>query len=147
MNYATTADMVELFGNSEMVELTNLDDPGAIAIDQPRLEKALDYASREVDSYLTAAQYQLPLPNVPLVLRNKVADIARYHLDSYRAREDVRQRYEDAVKWLGLLAQGKVSLGLDKTTQEQVVTDDAVTYYSQPKVFTSRLLREYAGRD
>ncbi len=145
MDYATVDDMVELFGDREIVELTNLDNPGAETIDEPRLEKALDYASREVDSYLTAAQYQLPLPSVPLVLRNKVADIARYHLDSYRAREDVRQRYEDAVKWLGLLASGKVSLGLDKATQEEITTDDAVTYYSQPKVFTSRLLRDYAG--
>jgi phage gp36-like protein len=145
MNYASQDDMVDLFGYQEVVELTNLENPGANTIDSVRLEKALDYASREVDSYLQATRYQLPLAVIPLVLRNKVGDIARYHLDSYRAREDVRQRYEDAIKWLQMLVQGKVNLGLDKLTEQQVNPSGGVHYYTQSRVFTQEFLSDYAG--
>ncbi|WP_016949768.1 gp436 family protein [Anabaena sp. PCC 7108] len=138
MNYATQEDMINLFGEPEVIELTNLDNPNLDAIDATRLDQALDYASREVDSYLQVAQYQLPLTSVPLVLRNKVADIARYHLDSYQVREDVRQRYEDAVKWLQMLASGKVGLGIDKITQEQISTGGA-QWFSQERIFPTAL--------
>jgi phage gp36-like protein len=143
MNYASQDDMVELFGYQEIVDLTNLENPGANTIDSVRLEKALEYASREVDSYLQA-QYTLPLPIIPLVLKNKVADIARYQLDGYKAREDVRQRYEDAVKWLQRLAEGKVSLGLDQTSQQQVSVS-TVHYYTPDRVFTPDILRDYVS--
>jgi phage gp36-like protein len=143
MNYATQEDMINLFGEAEIIQLTNLDNPNLETIDPVRLDQALDYASREVDSYLQVAQYQLPLISVPLVLRNKVADIARYHLDSYQAREDVRQRYEDAVKWLQLLASGKVGLGIDKITQEQISTGGA-QWFSQERIFP-KVLGDYYG--
>jgi phage gp36-like protein len=143
MNYANQEDMINLFGEPEVIELTNLDNPNSETIDTTRLDQALDYASREVDSYLQVAQYQLPLTSFPLVLRNKVADIARYHLDSYRAREDVRQRYEDAVKWLQMLASGKVGLGLDKVTQEQM-SIGGPQWFSQERIFP-QVLGDYYG--
>ncbi len=141
MLYATEQDMIDLFGETEITELTNLDDPGATAVDSTRLTAALEYASNEVDSYL-AAQYQLPITSIPMVLTNKVADIVRYHLDFYKAREDVRVRYEDAIKWLKLLAEGKVSLGL---VTEEIATIGGVQFFSNNRVFTSEGLSDYAG--
>lgn len=145
MNYATEQEMIDLFGEGEIIELTNLDNPSATTVDSTKLDAALEYASREVDSYLQAAQYKLPLASTPLVLRNKVADIARYHLDIYQAREDARKRYEDVLKWLKMLAEGKVSLGIDNETQE-VISSGGADYYTENRVFTFSGLDHYVGR-
>lgn len=117
MPYLTPAKMSELFGAQEMLELSQLYDPDAISIDEPRVQANIDSAEAEVNSYLSI-RYALPLTSVPLVLTEKTADIARYKLDSIRPRDDVRQRYEDAIKWLRLVCDGKIDLGLDDSGEE-----------------------------
>jgi phage gp36-like protein len=42
----------------------------------------------------------LPLPTVPAVLTRITCDIARYRLWEDRASDEVRRRYDDAVKLL-----------------------------------------------
>lgn len=143
MSYATAQDMVDLFGEREIVELTNLDNPTQSGIDTIRLQAALDYASQEVDSYISV-RYDLPLASVPLVLKNKVADIARYHLDSYRVRDDVRMRYEDAVAWLKLVAKGDASLGLDENSTS-VEPQGTTDYFAANRVFDHNTLDNYVG--
>jgi phage gp36-like protein len=135
MTYATEQDMIHLFGEKEIVELTNLHDPAAIAIDSVRLVAALEYATGEVDSYLVN-HYPLPFLNPPQVLINKVADIARYHLDSIRSREDVRQRYEDALKWLQLVLDGKIKLVSD-------IVNTGIGFFSEARIFTRLSLNDY----
>jgi phage gp36-like protein len=134
MTYATEQNMIDLFGEKEILELTNLHNPTAIKIDSLRLNSALEYATGEVDSYL-ANYYSLPVPNPPQVLINKTADIARYHLDSIRSREDVRQRYEDALKWLQLVLEGKVKLS--------TVVNTGIGFFSEARLFTRRSLNDF----
>jgi phage gp36-like protein len=103
---------VEAFGEPETVMLTNLDDPTIAVVNPVPLNRALVDAAALIDSYL-ARRYQLPLSAVPQVLIPYALDIARYRLDRIRDREDVRQRYEDAIKWLESVRDGKCLLGTD----------------------------------
>lgn len=140
MAYLTQSDLVSLFGEAELIELTNLDDPTATQINADQLAAAIAYAEAEVNGYV-AARYTLPLAVVPLVLKNKTADIARYFLDRYRAREDVRQRYEDAVRWLEWLAKGIVALDLPP---DQPPASAGLAQYSAPKrVYDDRFTRDF----
>lgn len=109
--YCTVARMVELFGEPEMEHLSQLYDPTATTIATVRVDAAIAYAQDEINSYL-GGRYTLPLASVPMVLTGKAADIARYQLDSIHPREDVRRRYEDAVRWLVMVASGRLDLGL-----------------------------------
>jgi phage gp36-like protein len=112
MAYATRQDFIAAFGERETLMLTNLDNPNSVTIDPIPLDKALDDATAEIDTYI-ASRYILPLASTPTVVNRYCLDIARYMLDRIRSREDVRLRYEDALKWLGMLASGKVSIGAD----------------------------------
>lgn len=127
--YCTVARMVELFSEPEMVALSQLYDPTATVIDPVRVEAAIAYAEDEINSYL-GIRYSLPLTSVPMVLTSKVADIARYQLDSLHPRDDVRRRYEDAVKWLYLVATGKLDLGLAVDSVTGLPTEVSPDAYS-----------------
>lgn len=112
MAYATSQDFVDAFGQPETLQLTNLDNPIATTINLVPLDKALDDASAEIDTYI-GSRYILPLASTPSVVNRYCLDIARYMLDRIHTREDVRLRYEDALKWQAMLASGKVSIGAD----------------------------------
>ncbi|GIX17702.1 MAG: hypothetical protein KatS3mg119_1888 [Rhodothalassiaceae bacterium] len=104
--YAQLQDLIDRVGAREITELTDRADPPAGAIDASVAERALADADAEIDGYL-AARYDLPLSPVPAVLTRLATDIARYRLWDDRAPEEVRQRYEDAVRLLREIADGR----------------------------------------
>jgi phage gp36-like protein len=112
MPYATQQDFIDAFQEHEAIMLTNLDRPNAIAVDSVPLNKALADASALIDSYC-GLRYLLPLSPLPEVVNSYCLDIARYRLDRIRSREDVRLRYEDAIKFFEKVCKGLVSLGSD----------------------------------
>ena len=119
MSYATVAEFVAAFP-AEAGVLTNLEDPASTVVDELELQGALDTASAEIDLYLRG-RYVLPLeslvpldpedpealPVYPGVLVGWCRDIARYRLDRVRPSEDVRRRYDDAIRGLEAIAAGK----------------------------------------
>lgn len=142
MTYAVKQEMIDRFGDVELKQLT--DRTGAIdTIDDTVLGKALADADAEIDGYLVG-RYTLPLPSVPLTLVGMACDIARYRLYGDRATEHVRQRYDDAVKYLRSVSKGEISLGLNAAAQptaeaggpaaegdERTFTRDNIADYTQ----------------
>lgn len=122
MPYITLQQMIDRFGETEMIELTNLHNPDGIAINVANFDAAAVDAEAEINSYVGVVA-QLPLATVPLVLGGKAADVVRYYLDTIDPRADVRQRYEDAIAWLKLLAAGEVDIGLN--ANDEGVGDDS----------------------
>ena len=110
MPYATQAQMIDRFGEAELIQLT--DRAGAVgALVMTVLDAALADADQEIDSYLRPVR-ALPLPApIPQRLVRVAADVARYHLYDSAAPDDVRTRYDDAVRWLRDVATGRASLG------------------------------------
>lgn len=108
--YASVADLVERFGETEIIELTDLEGTGAI--DTAMAEQALTDASAEIDGYL-AARYRLPITaDTPRLLSLLCTDIARYRLQRGVSTDQARQRYEDALAKLKGIARGEVNLPL-----------------------------------
>jgi phage gp36-like protein len=58
--YCTTDDMRSLFEYEDLVKATNLDDPNASEINEPRLEQACEAATGVVDGWLLR-RFSLPL--------------------------------------------------------------------------------------
>jgi phage gp36-like protein len=110
MAYVTEAQLVDLFGADEMIQLSNLDEPNATAVNSARITSATAWASEIIDSYASVF-YVTPIAPVPYILTGYAKDLVRYQLDCNSPRDDVRQRYEDALKWLEMLAKGIASLG------------------------------------
>lgn len=111
MTYCTQADLIERFGERELVQLTDRTNLPASTVDQVVVAGHLTDAHGMVNGYL-AKQYRLPLAAVPSVLTKITADIARYFLHGKSAEKDspVRQNYLDATKWLESVAKGLVQL-------------------------------------
>ena len=136
--------MVAAFGEQELIELTNLRNPTADEIDSDILEANIAQGDSIIDSYL-AVRYTLPLSSTPAVLTGYANQIVRYLLDQVSARPDVRQRYEDAIAWLKLVARGDVSLGIptDDLDDETLVGGASSDYYNEDGIFTSEALSGY----
>lgn len=108
--YATRDDMVRQFGETECIALSDRDYTGEI--DDDVLNGGLERATATIDSYL-AGRYPVPWTDTPGILTGKCCDIARYELTGAETQntEEIRQRYEDAIRYLERVADGRITLG------------------------------------
>ena len=106
--YCTVQDLIDRYGETEIMEITDRDQTGAV--DETVAGRAIDDASAEVDGYI-GSRYDLPLASPPAVLTRITADIARYRLYDNMATEEVRKRYEDALRFLKSVGKAEISLG------------------------------------
>lgn len=139
--YAQQADMVTRFTSVEMIQLTDRDST-ANAIDASVMLQALLDADAEIDARLQA-RYSLPLPSVPRLLTNIACDLARYRLYDDRATDQVRRRYEDALRVLDKIASGQVHLGVDASAQT-TVPSSGPSFTKPKRVFGRDELGDYA---
>lgn len=135
--YASVADMIERFGETEMVELTDLEHTGDVV--SSVAERALTDATAEIDSYL-AARYRLPVTDTPRLLSVLCSDIARYRLETGANSEQGRQRYEDAVATLKKISRGEINLPL---ASPPAVSAEPMISPGSARVFDDKALRGY----
>lgn len=107
--YASIDNLKALTGERTLVQLTDRADPPAGEIDQAIVGKALQDASDLIDGYV-GVPYALPLTAVPPMLRGLAEDIAHFRLYREAPPEEVRKRYEEAVKTLEKISKGVVKL-------------------------------------
>ncbi|WPU22568.1 phage protein Gp36 family protein [Cedecea neteri] len=112
--YATRDDMVKAFGEKECIALTDRSYKGVI--DDGVLVPALEQASAEIDGYL-CGRYPVPWPDEPRVLVGKCCNIVRYLLcgADTQMTPEIRERYEDTLRYLEKVAAGRITLGRSST--------------------------------
>jgi phage gp36-like protein len=140
MTYATQQNMIDRFGQQELTELTDRARSGAI--DSSVTAKALADADAEINGYLVA-RYTLPFASVPTVLERLACNMARYYLYEDRVTDQVRQRYDDAIKFLKGVAAGTVSLGVDAANAAPAQSSGP-DFSAPDRVFTTDTLSDYA---
>ncbi len=135
--YASAADLTARFGDA-IGQMVAQDPLASTAV-----HVALEDAAAEVDSYLEG-RYQLPLVPVPRTILRVSCDIACYRLLSLLPNmevEDARHRYEDAVKTLQAIRDGRLDLGLPQASAPPSVPTP-VLVASSPRLFSREKLRE-----
>jgi len=70
---------------------------------------AFTYADSLIDGYV-GATYTLPLPSTPPLLVDLACDIVRYRLQGDQVPDQVRARYDDAIKLLRQIRAGDLKL-------------------------------------
>jgi phage gp36-like protein len=124
MIYATAQDLIDRFGERELVELT---DPDLEVVQTAKVARAIDDAQAYMDSFL-ARVYALPLTGcvkpapvvgnphatelvAPPQLTRIAVDVARYYLyKDFAPENEVYLRYKAAEKELMAIADGKAVL-------------------------------------
>ncbi|WP_312938877.1 DUF1320 domain-containing protein [Oscillibacter sp.] len=83
----------------------------------PIIDSAIADADGEIDGYL-AKRYAVPISPVPKIINNCSKDIAVYNLwarigiSEDTGEKTYLNRYNSAIKFLTMVAEGKVSLGM-----------------------------------
>jgi len=141
--YATQQNLIDRFGERELIELSDRADPPLGTIDATVVNKKLADADATINGYL-AVKYALPLAPVPSMLERIACDIARYYLYEDRVTDQVKRRYDDCIAWLKGVANGTVNLGVDAANQAPASSGGPET--SAPdRIFTGDTLVDFTG--
>lgn len=104
-----------------------------------RIDAAITKACDVTDGYLRG-KYALPLANVPGIVKSLAVDLALYFLASRKGiregtpEENLRVKYEDAVRYLRDIQAGKADIGIPN--DEGVSTPSTGATVSAPaKIF------------
>jgi len=109
MPYAIKQDMIDRFGERELIQLTDRADYPAGVIDDTVLTSALSDADERIDASI-ARRYDLPLTAVSQRLVRVAATLARYYLYDDGAPDRVKDAYDQEIAFLKLVAKGEVEL-------------------------------------
>ena len=110
-SYATLADVVQIY-TQELVDKIAWDVDSS-AVNAAAVTRALEEASAEIDTHISS-RYPIPVHPTPPILRKLCVDIGVYNVAfGYSRRTDeMRLRYDDAIKMLIRIADGRAGLGL-----------------------------------
>lgn len=111
-----------------------------------KIDTAIADADGEIDGYL-AKRYPVPLNPAPKIIQKFSKDIAVYNLfsrigiDEQSEQKNILNRYHAAIKFLTLLAEGKVSIGADGTDETASAARMGFTVKASPRLFSRETLR------
>ncbi|MHB1305349.1 MAG: gp436 family protein [Acidiphilium sp.] len=134
MSYASVADMVDRFGQAEMIRLSTPDGAAMVAVIGEPVERALDDASALIDTWLRK-RYRMPLTVAPPEIRRACCLLARYDLSTGGGRTPSEQTVterQETISWLRAIGAGTALLDL----AEVAVSDESyATQQSRQPVY------------
>lgn len=148
MTYCTRADLVDRFGADAVHRAARRD--VSFESSSPHADASADSEGRVIQCAIADAVdkinghlrgiYPVPLSDVPTSIKRCAVDIAWYYLHPTNVPELVQTRFDDADKWLILISQGKVRLGVrnlnDTEATQPGVGKTAGFDGTRPKAFT-----------
>ena len=149
MSYCTKQEVREMLKDDALNALIGdeyIDDPAEReAKIGPIIEAAIEDADGEVDGYL-AKRYAVPIIPAPKVINKFAKDVAVYNLysrhgiDESSAEKNYLNRYNAAVKFLTLVAEGKVSIGA-QADDPATAAATGFSVQSNPRLFSRDSMR------
>ncbi len=115
MAYATKADIITIY-SEDVLYVADRDGDGVS--DDAAIERALSSASDEIDSYL-GVRFTVPYSHPSEILTQLCVDMAIYRLANTRdvMTETIKDRYNDSIKHLIRISDGKATLPSPPTAE------------------------------
>lgn len=136
--YATKQDIIDRYGPIDL--LISSDRDGDQVEDTNVVTAALDDGAGEINAWISA-RHDLPLAEVPDILKSCNVDIAFYRLN-FRAStltDEIKARYTQCIELMQAIAEGEASLGLD---DPPVSIGGAASITGPERLFTRTTLRD-----
>lgn len=111
MPYITQQQLVDRFGARLLLQLTDRATPPTGQIDAAIIAGAIRDAGAVIDGYL-AGRYQLPLSDVPDLVRDLALAIAIYKLHPFAPDPKIEKDFDGAQRALRDIADGKLRLSV-----------------------------------
>lgn len=155
MGYCTVADVRELIKEDMFNSILgdryiDENDAGAVAKKEEDItlliENAIADADAEIDGYLLK-RYSPPFAETPAVLRKFSKDIAAYNLMSRKGIEEDNPektyltRYNSAIKFLTMVAEGKIDIGTTTEAAGQSPAAEGFRFRSSRRLFSRESMR------
>ena len=148
MSYSTRVEvrsMVKDDALNAIIGDTFIEDPAEREeLVAPIIDEAIADADGEIDGYL-AKRYAVPISPAPKIINKCSKDIAVYNLfsrigiDESTDQKTYLNRYNQAIKFLTLVAEGKVSLGAE--TDDPTTAATGFSVKSNPRIFSRDKMR------
>lgn len=149
MSYSTRAEVREMIKDDALNSIigdTFIEDPAEREERVgPIIDAAVADADAEIDGYL-AKRYAVPFAPVPRVLNKFSKDIAVYNLfsrigiDESSDQKTYLNRYNAAIKFLTLVAEGKVSIGAE-ADDPATAAATGFSVQSNPRLFSRESMK------
>lgn len=149
MSYSTRAEVREMIKDDALNAIvgdTFIEDPAEREeLVAPIIDGAIGDADAEIDGYL-AKRYAVPLAPAPKVINKFSKDIAIYNLfsrigiDESTDQKTYLNRYNAAIAFLKLVAEGKVSIG-SESEDPATAAATGFTVKSNTRLFTREQMR------
>lgn len=159
MTYATTTDLLTRFDAAEIAQRVDRGVPRLVSAElltavasgtsldafteaevlratvaKGLVDRALQDADETINSYLSS-RYVLPLSTVPAVLARVACEMARFYLYDDQVTDLIKDRHASNVKWLGEVAKGTVSLGVESVSGQQPTSSAAAELVSSDAIW------------
>ena len=143
MSYVDLQGLYDRYGQPEIIRASQRQAPGSQngQVYQASVDKAIADACSLVDSYLIS-KHEIPLSvPYPGSIVNATSAIARYFLHDSGKSERMRDDYQDAVRYLRDISNGKAKLDIEQADSvgvsnavvvapDVVITDDLLCAYN-----------------
>ena len=149
MSYSTRVEvrsMVKDDALNAIIGDTFIEDPAEREeLVAPIIDEAIADADGELDGYL-AKRYAVPISPAPKIINKCSKDIAVYNLfsrigiDESTDQKTYLNRYNQAIKFLTLVAEGKVSLGAE-TDDPKTAAATGFSVHSSTRLFSRDTMR------
>ena len=141
MPYCTLAQLIERYGQTTLIQLTDRGEEPTDAIVESVVDRAIADADATIDGYLKR-RYALPLAAVPPLLTDLSLKVSIYNLHAHVAEEKIRKDYEDALRMLREIGEGKVQL--DVAGAEPAASgSEGVRTNEQPRPLTADSMKGF----
>jgi phage gp36-like protein len=143
MAYSTESDILNRIEEATLVQLT--DRTGSGQVDSALVGSAIEDADALINGIISTV-YQVPIANVPRVVRELSATIAVYRLHLYRSADSGvwKDAYKGAMGFLGLVATRKATLeGVVAKPGTAGSQSDSTLFSSEERKFSRSKLSEW----
>ena len=135
MSYATQQDLIDRYGQDELVQLTDR------RTRRPAISTPIRFYARSPmpmrrSTAISPARVTTPVSPVPLDVVQNACVIARYLLWKDRASDRVLLDYLDTIKWLKDVAAGTASIG-DNTAATKPSSAGKPQFNDSPRTFSA----------
>jgi len=136
--YVDTAGMVDRYGTTKLIQLTDRATPATGALDETVLAKALADAAATIHGYARSAGYAVPFSPAPDMVAGWQACIALYLLYRDEAPDKAKADWQTALAQLKDLAAGRIILQAAGAVAPAPAEGAAVLFEADDRIMTGQ---------
>lgn len=141
--YATVADMIARFGETQIIRLSRPEDRTAETVDEDKVNIALTDATGVINGYVRG-RYLVPIAVPPEEIIRATCILARYDLaqgEHTDPSEEMGKGRKDIITWLENIAKELVHLDLPSAAPVGPAVGSGPRMSDRPRIFTDESLR------